>query len=65
MLLEKNPGLKPADIKAILRRTARNVSVGHANPSSSDNNVGMPANTGDNGACGAGLVDAFAAFQQV
>jgi subtilisin family serine protease len=65
LLLEKNPGLKPADIKAVLRRTARNVSVGHANASSSDDNVGMAANTGDNGACGAGLVDAFAAFQQV
>ena len=33
-------------------------------PAATDN-VGMPANTGDNGACGAGLVDAFAAFQQV
>ncbi len=65
LLLEKNPGLKPADIKAILRSTARSVTAGHANPSSSDNNVGMPANAGDNGACGAGLVDAFAAFQQV
>ena len=65
LLLQKNSNLKPADIKAVLRSTARSVTVGHANPVSSDNGVGMPANSGDNGACGAGLVDAFAAIQQV
>ena len=65
LLLEKNPKLTPGDIKAILRSTARTVDKGHANPSSSDDRVGMPASTGDRGAAGAGLVDAFAAWQQV
>lgn len=65
LLLEKNSNLLPADIKAVLRSTARSVTVGHANSSSSDDGIGMPANGGDNGACGAGLVDAFAAIQQV
>jgi hypothetical protein len=65
LLLEKNPKLTPTDIKAILRRTARTVLAGNANPSSSDNGVPVPAGPGDNGAAGAGLVDAFAAWQQV
>lgn len=65
LLLEKNPGLSPSDAKAILRRTARSVTRGSANPASSDDNVGEPANTGDNGAAGAGLVDALAAFRQL
>ncbi|MGO9454347.1 MAG: S8 family serine peptidase [Candidatus Binataceae bacterium] len=65
LLLEKNPKLTPSDIKAILRRTARTVLVGNANPSSSDNGVPVQAGLGDNGAAGAGLVDAFAAWQQV
>jgi subtilisin family serine protease len=65
LLLEKNPSLKPADIKAILKRTARNVVTGAANPASSDDRVGMPASADDNGAAGAGLIDAFAAWQQV
>ncbi|HYM25671.1 MAG TPA: S8 family serine peptidase [Vicinamibacterales bacterium] len=63
LLLEKNPGLTPGDIKAILRRTARDVTVGHANPDSNEGH-GLPASTGDDGATGAGLVDAFAAWQQ-
>jgi hypothetical protein len=61
LLLSKNPNLKPADIKAILRRTAREVTRGHANPASDPNGVGELAT---NGAAGAGLVDAFAAWQQ-
>jgi len=65
LLLQKNRGLKPADIKAVLRRTARHVTVGHANPASSDTGEPMPAGPGDRGACGAGLIDAFAALQQV
>ena len=65
LLLEKNPHLTPADIKAVLRRTARDVLVGHANPASSDNGVPSQAGPGDDGATGAGLVDAFAAWQQV
>ncbi len=65
LLLEKNPKLTPTDIKAILRRTARTVLAGNANPSSSDDGVPVEAGPGDNGAAGAGLVDAFAAWQQV
>jgi subtilisin family serine protease len=65
LLVQKNPGLTPSDAKAILRRTARSVTRGAANPASSDNNVGEPASTGDTGAAGAGLIDAFAAVQQI
>ena len=65
LLLQKNPGLTPADIKSVLRRSARSVTSGAANPTSSDNNVGEPASAGDTGAAGAGLVDALAAWKQV
>ncbi len=66
LLLEKNPGLTPADIKAVLRRTARDVTDGHANPASSDDErTPVGATAGDDGATGAGLVDALTAFQQV
>jgi subtilisin family serine protease len=61
LLLAKNPGLKPADIKAILRRTAREITQGHANPASDPSGAGEAA---ADGAAGAGLVDAFAAWQQ-
>jgi subtilisin family serine protease len=65
LLLEKNPGLTPSDIKALLRGTARDVLVGHANPSSSDDGqTPQQARPGDDGASGAGLVDAFAAWQR-
>jgi subtilisin family serine protease len=46
LLLERNPGLKPADVKAILRRTSREVLVGHANPASDPNRVGETAADG-------------------
>jgi subtilisin family serine protease len=65
LLLEKSPGLSPSDAKAILRRTARSVTRGSANPASGDNNVGEPASTSDTGAAGAGLIDAFAAWSQL
>jgi subtilisin family serine protease len=65
LLLQKNPGLTPSDIKSILRRSARSVTQGAANPTSSDNNIGEPAGPGDTGAAGAGLVDALAAWKQV
>ena len=65
LLLEKNPGLTPSDAKSILRRSARSVVSGSANPSSSDTGVGEPASAGDTGAAGAGLVDAMAAWQQL
>jgi len=65
LLLEKNPGLTPSDIKAVLKRTCRDVTTGHANPASDPAGVGVKAGPGFDGATGAGLVDAFAAFQQV
>jgi subtilisin family serine protease len=65
LLLQKHPGLSPSDAKAILRRTARSVTNGAANPTSSDDNIGEPASTADTGAAGAGLIDAFAAVQQL
>jgi subtilisin family serine protease len=65
LLLEKNPGLTPSDIKSVLRRTARGVTTGAGNPSSSDDGIGEPAGPGDTGAAGAGLVDAMAAWKQV
>src|SRR5580704_4897044 len=64
LLLQKNPGLTPSDVKSILRRSARGVTQGAANPTSSDNNIGEPAGPGDTGAAGAGLVDAMAAWTQ-
>jgi subtilisin family serine protease len=66
LLLEKNPALSPSDIRAVLRSTSRDVSVGHANPASSDD-MRSPtgAGPGDDGATGAGLVDAFAAWKAV
>jgi subtilisin family serine protease len=64
LLLEKNPGLTPSDIKSILRRTCRDVLTGHANPASNNDAPALQAGPGDDGATGAGLVDVFAAFQQ-
>jgi subtilisin family serine protease len=64
LLLQKNPGLTPSDMKAILRRSARSVTKGSANPVCSDTGVGEPAGPGDTDAAGAGLVDAFAAWKQ-
>jgi subtilisin family serine protease len=65
LLLEKNPGLTPGDVKAVLKRSARDVTTGSANPASDPRGSGLRASTGADGATGAGLVDAFAAFQQV
>ncbi|MFN7995887.1 MAG: S8 family serine peptidase [Bryobacteraceae bacterium] len=65
LLLEKNPSLTPADLKALLRSTARDVLEGHANPASSDDmRTPMESGPGDDGATGAGLVDVFAAWQR-
>ena len=55
----------PRDIKAILRRTARDVIEGHANPASDPAGRGVAAGLGEDGATGAGLVDADAALQQL
>lgn len=66
LLLQKNPKLSPSDIKAILKRTARDVNVGHANPMSDFPALaGAGTSTGNDGATGAGLVDAFAAFREL
>jgi hypothetical protein len=66
LLLEKDPKLTPSDIKAILKRTARDVSVGRANGSSDfPSMAGARASAGSDGATGTGLVDAFAAFKEL
>jgi subtilisin family serine protease len=61
LLLSKNPGLTPSDLKSVLQASARDAVLGAANPASNENRGGMPAGTGADGATGAGLVDAFAA----
>ena len=63
LLLEKNPGLTPGDIKNVLRASARDVELGTANAASNENRGGMPAGMGIDGATGAGLVDALAAWR--
>jgi subtilisin family serine protease len=65
LLLERNSRLTPSEVKSILRRSARSVTKGSANPASSDDGVGETASLGDTGATGAGLVDAMAAWRQV
>jgi hypothetical protein len=65
LLKEKNPQLTPSEVKAILRRTARKVLVGHSNPDSSDDGIPQKAGPGDDGATGAGLIDAFSAWKEV
>jgi subtilisin family serine protease len=63
LLLQKNPSLTPTEVKSILRRTARDVDTGSAN-AASNQGTAMTASLGDDGATGAGLVDAFAAWRQ-
>ncbi|VTS00794.1 peptidase s8 : Intracellular alkaline serine proteinase OS=Burkholderia glathei GN=BG61_07640 PE=4 SV=1: Peptidase_S8 [Gemmata massiliana] len=63
LLLEKNPALTPAEVKAILRRTTRDVVNGAAN-AASNNGVALSAGPGADNATGAGLVDAFEAWLQ-
>jgi hypothetical protein len=72
LLKQKNPGLSPAEIKEVLKRTARDVTKGHANefsnPVTVDDRVELKpikASPAPDGATGHGLVDAFAAWQQV
>ena len=64
LLLQKNPRLTPAEVKALLVRTAIDVRDGNANPASDPEGVGIKAGPGIDGATGAGLVDAFAAWLQ-
>jgi subtilisin family serine protease len=56
LLKQIQPGLPPSLVKAILRASARDVKTGQSNQ-------GQPAGEGHDGATGAGLVDAFAAYQ--
>lgn len=69
---QRNPGLAPAEIREILKRTARDVTKGHANEASNSVTVNkqirfepIEAGLGPDGATGHGIVDAFAAWQQV
>ena len=64
LLLQKNPRLTPAEVKALLVRTAIDVKEGNANPASDPEGKGIKAGLGKDGATGAGLVDAFAAWLQ-
>jgi serine protease AprX len=56
LLKQVQPGLSPALVKAILRASARDVKTGQSGH-------GQPAGEGHDGATGAGLVDAHAAYQ--
>jgi subtilisin family serine protease len=66
LLLQKNSGLTPQEIKAVLRRSARDVTKGRASAASDPKQQGgVKASAGNDGATGAGLVDALAALKQV
>jgi hypothetical protein len=54
---EARPGLKPAEIRDLMRATARDVKTGNCNPASG----GHPARPGHDLATGHGLVDAHGA----
>jgi len=56
LLKQVQPGLAPSLIKAILRASARDVKTGNSA-------MGQPAGNGFDGATGAGLVDAYAAYR--
>lgn len=64
LLLQKNPGITPQEVKAILRRSSRDVSAGRASAASDPRRKGgVRASAGLDGATGAGLVDAEAALR--
>ena len=65
LMLQVDSSLTLGDIKQILRRNCRDVTLGSANPASNENNGGMPAGFGDDGATGAGLMDIYAALSQL
>jgi hypothetical protein len=58
LLKQAKPDLSPADMRAVLQKTARDVTVGNASPSTGSN----PAQPGSDLATGSGLVDAFQAL---
>jgi hypothetical protein len=62
LLKAKNPNLTPIEIKEILQKTAIKVLKGKSNPECSDDRKTPQKGAG---ATGAGLVDAFSAWQQV
>lgn len=64
LLKQKNPGLKPLEVKNVLKRTAQDVIKGRANAASNEGKA-IKAGPGPDGATGHGLVDAFAAWKQV
>ena len=65
LLLQKDSNLTPTDIKQVLKSTCRDVIKGAANPASNEDNGGVPAGPGIDGATGAGLVDVFAALKKI
>lgn len=65
LLLEQNPALGPADVRAILQETAVTVTEGRANSDTDPNGQGVPASAQPGGATGAGLVDACRAWSEV
>jgi serine protease AprX len=56
LLKQAQPGLSPALIKNVLKASARDVQAGMSS-------TGQPAGPGYDGATGAGLMDAFAAYR--
>lgn len=56
LLKQIQPGLSPSLVKAILRASARDIKTGQSA-------LGQTAGEGHDGATGAGLVDAYAAYQ--
>lgn len=65
LLLQADSRLTPSQIKAILRSTARDVTQGHSNRASDPAGRGIRTGSGEDGATGAGLVDAYAAVRQI
>jgi subtilisin family serine protease len=65
LLKQANPGLSPSEIKQVLRRTAKDVARGRANPASDEAGQGLPAGPGNDRATGAGLIDIAHALRQV
>lgn len=64
LLLEKDPTLKPTEIKALLKLSALDITSGTTNPDS-NSGVALQAANGSDKATGAGLVDAFRAYRKV
>jgi subtilisin family serine protease len=62
LLLQTRPKMKPAELKDILERSCTDIEKGSANPASNEGKE-MKAGRGRDGATGAGLVDAYQAFQ--